>query len=215
LKSAVSGNEIVVADHANYFEFPAERIVSEQEAMQLGELLKTDREDVETLSFNNVEKLLGKIAFFCPEVNAGKNSNNIRSQKNVDAVNFFRSTLNLYSRNGAYNYYVLHSEYVYGCNSVRKSSFLINCYLSAKLSRCFEVDSSRDCSGCYFVHNCENVHDSLFCFNLKNRRNSIGNTELEKEKCFVLRNELVSQMADEIEKTGKLNISILNLRRIG
>ena len=65
---------------------------------------------------------------------------------NVDVTNAFRSVLNLQSKNCAYNYYMLECESVFGCNSTRKSAFLVRCYNSARLNRCFEVDSSRDSS---------------------------------------------------------------------
>jgi len=209
--SVLSGEAMVVADHAQYFRYPKKRLVGEQESLFLGAELALAENDLEGLGFRNVGARIGKIAFFHPGYEEGKLSNNIESIMNVDAVNSFRSVLNLQSKNCAYNYYVLEGESIFGCNSIRKSAFLANCYNSARMNRCFEVDSSRDCSDAYFCQNCENVQGAMFSFNQKNRRNIIGNAEYSKEEYAKIKGALCAQMSGELEKTHALRHSIFTI----
>jgi len=87
----------------------------------------------------------------------------------------------------------------------------VNCYNSVNLKRCLEVDSSNSCSDSYFCHNCENVQNSMFCFNVKNKRYAIGNVEVGQEAYTKVKNALVLQMAGELDKNGKLNRDIFSL----
>jgi len=92
-----------------------------------------------------------------------------------------------------------------------KSSFCINCYNSNRLTRCFEVDASQNCAGTYFAHNCENVQDSMFCFNAKNLHNAIGNAALPAEKFASIKGALLAQMHAELEKKKELKLDIYNI----
>jgi len=210
-KSAMSGGQITVADYARYMDYPKNRLLTEQEAELAGKSFKISPEELDGLDLAKAGKMIGKIAYFHPGFDHGKLSNIIDSQVNLDAVNCFKGILNLYSKNCAYNFYTLESESVFGCNSIRKSSFVMRCYLSANLSRCFEVDSSRQCSDCYFCHNCENVHDSMFCFNVKNKWNAIGNVEYPKGEYAKAKQALLSQISQKLEKDKKLGMSIYNI----
>ena len=209
--SVLSGDAFVVADHAQYYRYPKNRLVNEDESLFLGEELSLGEKDLEGLSFRNVGGRIGKIAFFRPGYEEGKLSNNIDSIMNVDVTNAFRSVLNLQSKNCAYNYYMLECESVFGCNSARKSAFLVRCYNSARLNRCFEVDSSRDCSDAYFCQNCENVQSAMFSFNLKNKRNVVGNAEYSKEDYAKIKGSLCAQIASELERARSLRHSIFTI----
>lgn len=209
--SALSGEEIVVADHAQYFRYPKKRLAGEEESNFLGAELALTEKELEGASFGNIGEKIGKIAFFRPGYEEGKLSNNIESIMNVDVTNAYRSVLNLQSKNVAYNYYVLECESMFGCNSIRKSAFLIHCYNSARMNRCFEVDSSRDCADAYFCQNIENVQGAMFSFNQKNKRNIIGNAVYSKEEYAKIKSALVAQVASELERTHSLRHSIFSI----
>ncbi|MFA6530582.1 MAG: hypothetical protein WCT31_02540 [Candidatus Micrarchaeia archaeon] len=87
----------------------------------------------------------------------------------------------------------------------------MNCYNSYRLARCFEVDTSEDCTGCYFIHNCENVHDSMFCFNVKSKRYAIANVELGREKYMKIKERIVNEIAGKLGKDKKLELSIYDI----
>jgi len=61
------------------------------------------------------------------------------------------------------------------------------------------------------MHNCENVQDSMFCFNTKNLKNAIGNAQLAQEKYLGVRNALLAQMHAELEKKKELKLDIYNV----
>ena len=103
------------------------------------------------------------------------------------------------------------SEHCYGSARVFMCSFVIRCFNSLKLSRCLECDCSRDCTGAYFCHNCENVHDSMFCFNAKNLRYAIGNAEVGREAFERAKKMLLSEIAASLEKTHDYKRSIYNI----
>ena len=210
-KSAMSRDPLVIADYARYMDYPKNRLLTEQEAEAAGKHMRIEERDLETFDFYGARNWIKKIGFFYPGLDHGEIDNIIESQASVYSTNCFRSMLNMYSKNCAYNFYELESESVFGCNSVRKSSFVIRCCLSAKLTRCFEMDSSRDCSDCYFCHNCENVRDSMFCFNTKNKRYAIGNTELPREEYLIVKKLVLDQVWNELHATGNCHWSIFNL----
>ncbi len=214
-KSSISGQEIIVPDQGLIFQFPENRLVNEEESTLLNGKLHLELQDLSGFSFKNASSHLGKVAFFCPEMNHRKVSNAIESQINIDATNCFRSILNIESKNSAYNYYILQSESVFGCNSVRKSRFVVRCYLSSDLTRAFEVDSSRDCSDIYFSHNCENVRDSMFCFNTKNKNRAIGNSEFPREKYSEIKGKILEDLVSELENGHKLDLNIYNISEKG
>ena len=87
----------------------------------------------------------------------------------------------------------------------------IHCYNSENLNRCFEADSSKSCSDAYFLHNCENVRESMFCFNAKNLTNAIGNAPLPAEQYRKIKSSIISQLADELEEKKSLKWGIFSI----
>jgi hypothetical protein len=114
-------------------------------------------------------------------------------------------------KDSAYNFWPRSSEHLFGCGVLFDSQFCIHCYQSVKLSRCFEVDSSRDCSDCYYSHNIENCQNCLFCFNVKNKRYAIGNVEVGREKFLEAKKVLLDYVGKELEAKGELTLDIYNL----
>jgi hypothetical protein len=100
---------------------------------------------------------------------------------------------------------------MFGCDVTFYSSFCIKGYYSSRLTRVLEADCCRDCTDLYFAHNCENVHDSMFCFNTKNLRNAIGNGVLPVEKYKAVKKSLLEQIVSELEKKKDLKWDIYNI----
>lgn len=209
--SAMSKEPIMVPDYGHYLDYPKNRLLTEQESELAGMALRASEADLERFDLGAIRSWIGKIAYFFPGLNHGKIYNIIDSHVSVNSTGCYRSLISMYSKNVAYTFYALESESAFGCNSIRKSSFVIRCSLSAKLQRCFEVDSSYNCSGCYFCHNCENVQDSMFCFNSRNLRHAIGNVELPKADYVKIKARMLQQLNDELMRTNSLHFSVLNL----
>ena len=188
------------------------RMLPEDEAWALGEL-HARPEAMEGLRFDqdSLAKNIGSMAYFCFDEEVGKNSNMIDCVIITNAQDCYKGTANIYSKKCAYSFWPRESEEVFGSSTVLESAFCINCYHSKKLNRAFECDSCESCSDVYFSHNCENVHNSLFCFNSKNLNHAIGNSSLPADKYKSLKTDLLGQVVYELERTKNLKLDIYNL----
>lgn len=169
-----------------------------------------DKPAMEELILANIASLVSPIAYFCPEIEI-QSSNMSECTCIQGAHDGFRASRVYFTKFTAYSFWPRDSDHVFGCDSMRNSSFCINCYNSYKLTRCFEADTSQNCSGSYFIHNCENVHDSMFCFNAKNLKHAIGNVEIGQEKYLAIKRLVLNEIAKKVEKEKKLDIDIYNL----
>jgi len=169
-----------------------------------------NEKEIAGISFANAGKFIEKIAYFCPDKEY--QCNNIEQCANAWAAsNCLLSSKNYFSKYVAYSFWTRNCEHMFGCEAMRNSSFCIKCYNSYKLSRCFEADTSQNCTGGYFLHNCENVHDSMFCFNVKNLRYAIGNAEVGREKFMEAKAALQRYIVERLEKGKELELDIYNV----
>ena len=210
-KSCASGNALLVPDYADFQRFPRNRLLSVEEADFIGERLALGEKEAESLTFASAGKALSRIAYFSPEWKSGNNANNIDCPIEFNCSDCYRSIINLFSKRCAFGWWPRESEHMFGFNRARFSAFCINCFDSERLQRCFEVSEGRNCSGCYYCHNVENVQDSMFCFNVKNKRYAIANVELPKEQYLEIKKKVLAQLNGELSKTNSIALSIFNL----
>jgi hypothetical protein len=211
LRSAASGKGVRRFDYCRYFELPANRLLLREEAREAGERLKIGENEAESLTIENAHGRISGIAFFCPEYRDGMNLNIIECATSGDSAHCYRSTPVVFSKYAGYCFWPRSSEYSFGCGALLSSEFNIRCFNSVKLARCFEVDFSRDCSGCYYCHNVENCQDAMFCFNAKNLRYAVGNVEVGREKFMEMKKALLAQVGAGLEKDKKLKWDIYNI----
>ncbi|MDD5337216.1 MAG: hypothetical protein PHS02_01920 [Candidatus ainarchaeum sp.] len=213
--SAASGRELFMPDAANYSRLPKERLLSDSEAHALGASTRMGEKDAEELNLENAHEKIAGLAFFNIEFLEGSNHNNIQCAVCVDSSDNYRNSLMLYVKNSGYNFWPRDSDHIFGCDSPFSSQFSINCYSCTNQVRCFEIDCCGYCSDTYFSHNCENLRDSMFCFNVKNRKNCIGNSELSSADYGRIKKALVEQMHDELSSTKDLKYDIYNIACAG
>ncbi len=91
-------------------------------------------------------------------------------------------------------------EYLFGCNWTGENRYLIKCYETYKLLRCMEALRTYIGSDCYYVANLEDCSDCMFTFNQRSKRNLIGNLKLPKEKYEGMKEKLVAEIADTLER---------------
>lgn len=96
------------------------------------------------------------------------------------------------------------SESVFGCDQIAESSYAIRSYIARKCMRAFEAWQCDTIADCIYVQYAENCAECAFCFNIRNKRNAIGNLEIGKEKYAQVRKTLGEQMADGLGRKGKL-----------
>jgi len=192
-----------------FADMPKDRLVKESEAWKLGEMLKMDEKDI--VSLERIMDSLWKIAFFTSEVRLKVNKNVIDVVCAYGSVNCYNGVKFVITENAALSFLPRSSKYIFGSNMAMSSSFAIRSHYSSGISRGFEVDSCSGCSDIYYSHNCENVHDSMFCFNVKNLRNAIGNGVLPIEKYNAVKKSLLEQIVTELETKKTLRWDIYNI----
>ena len=210
-KSAASGKEVHRSDHCCFFELPIDRLLTMDEAREAGEKLKIGKDAAEGITIANAHKMISGISFFCTEYRDGMNINIIECATAGDSAHCYRCTAAVFSKYSGYSFWPRNGEHMFGCGSALSSEFCVRCFNSVKLSRSFECDFCRNCSGLYFSHNCENVHDSMFCFNAKNLKYAIGNVEVGREKFMALRRQLLALARQELAAKKGLRYSIYNI----
>jgi hypothetical protein len=211
-KSAASGKQILMVPASiSIPPIPENRVLTTPEALAHGEKTHIDEAEAESLSLANAHKAMAKLAFFNVEFSEGTNSHLSECTTYIENSFCFRCSAMVYSKYCGYTFYPRSSEHAFGCNQLFDSSFCINCYHSVKLQRCFEMDSCRNCSDCYYCHNVENCTDCMFCFNVKSKRYAIGNVEVGKAKYLQIKALLLSEITKRLEKSHDCGIDIYNV----
>ena len=209
-RSVASGREVFVGTYAKYAQVPPSRMVTEAEARQLSKPAKTQGE-MEGITLANAHELISDVAYFHLDYHAFTNKNIIDCMAYAYSSDCFNCFPCVEIKDSAYNFWPRSSEHLFGCGVMFDSQFCINCYQSVKLSRCFEVDSSRDCADCYFSHNIENCKSCMFCFNAKNLRYAIGNAEVGEEKFAQAKGALLGKIGAKLQKEHDLELDIFNV----
>lgn len=208
-KSVLSGKQTFIGHRYPYPLLPKERLVKNAEAMALGETLKFGDEDLK--SVESMKTALGDIAFFKTELVLGTNRNIIDCPTVNQSVNCYRGALFSESENSGFSFWPRNSKYMFGCEVAFSSNFCINSRYSANLARCLEVDGSSNCADLYYSHNCENVNDSMFCFNAKNLRYAVGNGVLSPLDYKKVKESVLGQIAGDLEGKKDLKWSVYNI----
>lgn len=208
-KSAVSENPTYQAGWMPYRMFPQKRLVTEAEAIELGKMLKLEEGEVGGLE--SIRKSLGKIGYLTCEKRLEEYKNLIDVALSYKSVNCYWGPVYSESENCAFCSWPRNSRNMFGCHMAFSSNSCMRTYNSVGLARCFEVDSSSNSSDLYFSHNCENVNDSMFCFNVKNMRNSIGNAVYSQPEYKSIKSNILEQVSEEIEKNKSFGWSVYNI----
>jgi hypothetical protein len=194
---------------------PESRIVSIRQVQAIAKNPPSlDLEEVRKLSLADVSSL-SKLAFIALELDAGKNRNIDQSTIVANSVDCYKGDCFSQSKSSAFSFWPRESSCVFGSVMSLNSSFCINSHQSEKLTRSFEVDNCNSCSDIYYSHNCENVHDSMFCFNVKNLNRAVGNFSLSPDSYKKIKDQIIGQLADELAKKKGLKWDIFNIGCFG
>ncbi len=214
LRSPLGGKETVVCGYRAHLlgKYALQkRLVTEEEMRSIGrcaglvslEGLKLDPKDLvarlHPVAYTNLDKVAGNCANF-------KNCGVI-----IEAQDCCNGSAFDYSKKCAHDFWASHDEAVFGSCATFYSSFALKNFYSNDMMRTFECDGCKACADSYYLHNCENVRDSMFCFNAKNLTNAIGNAPLPAEQYRKVKASIVSQLADELEKKKDLKWDIFNI----
>lgn len=101
----------------------------------------------------------------------------------------------------AYTTHVI-GECVFGGHCV-SSNFLIRCN-TINSERCFELAKCELSADCYYSHGLASCYDCMFSFNLRAKRNCIGNLALPKGKYAQLKQKLVGEIREQLARDKRL-----------
>jgi hypothetical protein len=207
--STISGEEVFVGGWG-FLKRIKDNTCTLEESLALGKKSLSEKEAA-SLSLKNASRTLDSIKCVSGEAAIGNNIGIVMCNSSTDAEYCFRGTNCTYSRYCAYCLWPKQSQHLYGCSRAFDCSFCIHCYDSEKLTRCFEVSNSNSCADCYFCHNCENVQNGIFCFNVKNKRYAIGNVEVGRERYLEIKKKVLEQIGNELERTKGLRWDIYSI----
>ncbi len=163
---------------------------------------------LDTEKITGISSILSQIndrLYYCGNIISGQ-SGQIEKSSNIDSSFYMSNCSRFYeSKYCAFcNFGGVGSEDCFGCNGLGDSALCIKCPETYNYKRCFELWWSQSCSDCYYSIGLNNCSDCMFCFHLKNKRHCIGNVQLTPAECNEAKKRLLSQMAAELEKNGRL-----------
>jgi len=214
MKSAVSDEKVYVGGYV--IDMTVAKSGRAVKLFELNELCQpreaTDGLKSGELTLANLGEFIARIALFTPEEFLFT-----RNAAECSTVHYGSNVLccsrAYHAKDSAFSCWPRDSDHMFGCDATRNSNFCFHCYNSYKLTRCFDVDTSQNCSGGYFLHNCENVHDSMFCFNAKNLRYAIGNAEVGKEEFARVKKIVLDEIVSSLEKKQDFPVGIYDIAR--
>ena len=155
-------------------------------------------------SIKDIDSILRGVSeqvIYAGNINLGNSTGIENSTTVMDSHFIFHSESAWGSKYAAYTSHVI-GECVFGGHCV-SNNFLIRCNTIFS-DRCFEAAKCDLCSGIYYSHGLSACHDCMFSFNLRAKRNCIGNLQLSKEKYAELRQKLVLEMQEKLKATHRL-----------
>ena len=209
--SAADGSQLYISPYANYQNLPKDRLLSASQAALHGASAKIEAQDAETMTLANAHEKLGALAYFNIEMMEGKNLNLCECQIVSDSSNCYRASLLRASKNCGYCFWMDGCADSFGCYGPFDTFSAIHTHYCNTQSRTFEIDCCGHCYDSYFLHNCENMRESMFCFGVKNRKNCIGNAELDAATYAVVKKALCEQMWQELSAKKSLAWDIYNV----
>ena len=187
------------------------RMVTENEMRAIGRVGIGPSAEGLSFGLDKLVEMLHPIAYHTLDKVVGKAVNLLDATVAMDAQDCMHGSAFVRAKKCSHCFWPSDTEAVFGSYATFESSFCMKNYSSKRMSRAFECDGCESCADMYFSHNCENVRDSMFCFNAKNLSYAIGNAPLAPEAYRKIKQSIVSQLADELEKKKDLKWDIFNI----
>lgn len=193
-------------------DMPADRLVTNQEGIEASKNNPVIIRPGEELTLREALSRVAKVALFSDEFIDGVHDRCVDTPNLYGGSVIYKLLDTTDSKYSAYSSAVIKSEHVFGGYfRLLQSQFCINIFDSTGLKGCFEVDCSYSSRNSYFCHNCENVNDSMFCFNAKALSHAFCNQQVGREEYARLKGMLLDYVNRELEETGGLDASIFNI----
>ncbi len=150
---------------------------------------------------DSILQAMSEQVVYAGNINLGNSTGIEGSTTVMDSHYIYHSESVWESKYAAYTSHVI-GECIFGGHCA-SGNFLIRCntFLS---DRSFEMAKCDMCSGIYYSHGLSACHDCMFSFNLRAKRNCIGNRQLSKGKYAELKQKLVSEMRETLKAKRRL-----------
>jgi len=198
-ESCVSGKQVMLSG-PHYGK--SARFASQDEipSLKFAPVSINDIKDIDTLFAAASER-----AVYCGNKVFGRNLGVEGADNIVDGIEVHQSHDVYQSKYMAYCSVGRYAESSYGVNNFQMARNSMRCHICflKGAQRCFETYLTTGISDSYYTFNCTGS-SLMFCFNLKNRSNCIGNLQLTRERYATLKQKLVSEMAEKLKKDKRL-----------
>lgn len=118
----------------------------------------------------------------------------------ADAFHVLRSHEVFNCEYAAFCQMVMEGKYLFGCCFGAGLQFCINTTEAYKASRCFESTYAIESRDAYYSYKCRNCDEVMFSFSQYSKRYCIGNNVLPKDRYLSLKEKLVAEIADGLER---------------
>jgi hypothetical protein len=211
VESTFSGKKLWVGSNnyltnARFFDFNCEN--SEYDKIISKEIEFNKIKDIDSL----IEAVTEKIIYAGNKV-FGNSKNVVDSDSVIDSSNILNSSRLIGCKYVAYSYMMQFNDYSFGSSSSGESKYIARCFGNNSLNRCFETCGTIGASDCYFSYNVWNCSESLFSFNLRSKRHTIANIQLDEGKYIELKRKLIAEISDDLKRKKGIDFSILDILR--
>jgi len=209
-KSEISGKKVVLSTQ-NYPQ--GARFISNDEREQYDGVIKAEKLDINDIKdIDSIVGALGEKFYYAGNIITG-NSYEVAESDAISNSSFVYKSNEIYDcKYVAYSDAMNFAECVFGSNWIAETKFTIKTYETHKVERCFEAMRIAKSSDCHYVAAVEGCTNCLFSFNQRNRRNLIGNLELEAGEFRALRAKLIGEIRETL-KSKKTAMTIVDLIR--
>ncbi|MDD5337490.1 MAG: hypothetical protein PHS02_03315 [Candidatus ainarchaeum sp.] len=192
--SSISGNGVVFAstDYA-----PDSKVIALEEAPE-----KT-RFQLNINEIKDIDSLINACreqVFYSGNIVLGNSAFVEGSSSVSDSFYVYNSARIHASKNIACSTIMRNTENMFGCNISSFSKYVVRCHQHGKGVRDFECCLCWLASDCYYSYNIQNCTNCMFSFNLRSRRNAIGNLVLPSEKYQSIKARILEQVVSELER---------------
>lgn len=120
-----------------------------------------------------------------------QSDNVVESDNILFSENVYRSIFTTGSKNVLFCDGPLNCEYVAACQRSQTSNYCIRVDDSQNCSNSFNVSWSDSVTNSLFMHDCKNMHDSMFCSHLSGKRFCIANMQFEEAEYMKIRDMVI------------------------
>lgn len=194
-----SGKDIFMSEKYKYPRFVHESVM---------ESFADEIEEIK--NFDDLVKEVPKIAVF--RGNKIMNSEVVEASDHVYSSSYVYNSQHIYmGQKIMFSENCSESEYLLACRGGSGSNFSIRLFDSSKTANSFEIDWSGNISNSYFIHDCFDLRDCMFCFHIRSKEYCIGNRQYTKEKYLELKKILLEEYIDQLISTKKPIVGLKNL----